>query len=617
MAVVYKARCHLLKRYVAVKVLRPELVENEEFVVRFKQESQSAASLSHPNIVNIYDVGQEGDLHYIVMEYINGKTLKDYIREKGCLELGEAVSIALQICSALSHAHRNQIVHRDIKPQNILLNEEGDAKVADFGIARAATNATVTMAGASVIGSVHYFSPEQARGGHVDKKSDIYSLGIVLYEMVTGTLPFEGDSAITVALKHIQERVTPVGEIRPDVPKSVQYIIEKATEKDQDKRYTDANAMIADLSLALIDPDGSFITRDNPDEDEQATRVIPPVRAADDEKHKGKREKTEKKGKKLRTALLAVGGILLIALILYGAYWVFYSIYKSNFGGADEVEVPMVEGLTEEAARSALELRGLEMNPEYENHRKVPEGEVISQNPKAGIKVRIDSKVDVVISTGVRTVKVPPVTGMTQREAEIEIENAGLKVGEPEYIFSNIPSGYVAEQEIPANTEVAEGTEIVLHISKGPEDNLVRVGSYTGGSEQDARIAIANDGLKVGKVHKENNNEYSAGTVFKQYPENGQYVDAGRSVELWVSLGPQTTRKKSLDITITGSKESVQVKVVRVSDGFVIHNDSHRLADGTIRIPIEGSGVVGYDIYIDGEFLERRHTNFDKEESGS
>ena len=251
MAVVYKAKCHLLKRYVAVKILRPDLVDNEEFVTRFKRESQAAASLSHPNIVNMYDVGQENGTHYIVMEYVDGMTLKEYIRKEGRLTSKEAVRIASQICSALHHAHENNIVHRDIKPQNILINKEGTAKVADFGIARAVTSSTVTMAGANVIGSVHYFSPEQAKGGYVDKKSDIYSLGIVLYEMVTGVVPFEGDSAISVALKHIQEQVTPPGEINPDVPKSIQYIIQRAIEKNLENRYHDAAEMLHDLSQAL------------------------------------------------------------------------------------------------------------------------------------------------------------------------------------------------------------------------------------------------------------------------------------------------------------------------------------------------------------------------------
>lgn len=279
MAVVYKARCHLLKRFVAVKILRPELVENEEFVLRFKRESQSAASLSHPNIVNIYDVGQEGDIHYIVMEYVDGKTLKEYIREKGRLDPEEAARICIQICQALSHAHKNGIVHRDIKPQNILISRDGDVKVADFGIARAATTATVTMAGSNVIGSVHYFSPEQARGGLVSYQSDIYSLGIVLYEMVTGVVPFEGDSAITVALKHIQEKITPVRDINPEIPKSIQYIIEKATEKDISLRYKDTAELLKDLRRALKEPDGNFVSKDKDKSalDEQTTQVMPPI----------------------------------------------------------------------------------------------------------------------------------------------------------------------------------------------------------------------------------------------------------------------------------------------------------------------------------------------------
>jgi len=276
MAIVYKAKCHLLKRHVAVKILRPELVEDESFVARFKRESLAAASLSHPNIVNIYDVGEENGVYYIVMEYVNGKTLKEYIREKERLEWEEAVRIAAQICSALKHAHKNGIVHRDIKPQNILISEDGTVKVADFGIARAVSSATVTIAGANVMGSVHYFSPEQARGGYVDEKSDIYSLGIVLYEMVTGNVPFEGDTAISVALKHIQERVKPPWELNPSIPKSLNDVIEKATEKDQAGRYQTAGEMLRDLQRVLRDPEGNFVVR-NIDSD-LPTQVMEPVK---------------------------------------------------------------------------------------------------------------------------------------------------------------------------------------------------------------------------------------------------------------------------------------------------------------------------------------------------
>ena len=359
MAVVYKAKCHLLNRYVAVKILRPDLVENEEFVTRFKRESQAAASLSHPNIVNMYDVGQEDDIHYIVMEYVDGMTLKEYIRKEGRLSCEEAVRIACQVCSALHHAHENNIVHRDIKPQNILISRDGTAKVADFGIARAVTSATVTMAGANVIGSVHYFSPEQAKGSYVDKKSDIYSLGIVLYEMVTGVVPFEGDSAISVALKHIQEQVTPPGELNPDIPKSIQYIIERALEKRLEDRYNDAAEMLSDLKRALKEPDGSYVKRIT--SDSQATRVIPRIEYERHIKDHQVTElndidvknTTENEGEtrvRRRGWMLTTLSVIAAAAVLFVLFMVVRTIYNQNFA-IRNTEVPSIVGYDESTAR--------------------------------------------------------------------------------------------------------------------------------------------------------------------------------------------------------------------------------------------------------------------------
>ena len=386
MAVVYKAKCHLLNRYVAVKILRPDLVENEEFVERFKRESQSAASLSHPNIVNMYDVGQENDIHYIVMEYVDGMTLKDYIRRKGRLSSEEAVRIACQICAGLHHAHENNIVHRDIKPQNILINKEGIAKVADFGIARAVTSSTVTMAGANVIGSVHYFSPEQARGGYVDKKSDIYSLGIVLYEMVTGVVPFEGDSAISVALKHIQEKVIPPVEINPNIPRSIQIIIERAIEKELKNRYDNAAEMLDDLNRALEEPDGAYVRRfvdDNMD-----TRIIPVINGHEKSSRK-QGSQTEKVRKTLRQAsrLGSCDHISHCCCSSFaGIFMVISSIFKQNFIVRD-VPVPLMKAMT---SRQALRSSGLVLVVDERRYDTDVEGIIF---PKQGsIKVKSESR---------------------------------------------------------------------------------------------------------------------------------------------------------------------------------------------------------------------------------
>lgn len=279
MAVVYKAKCTLLNRFVAIKILRSEFTNDEEFVKRFKIEAQSVASLSHPNVVSIYDVGFQDDIHYIVMEYVDGMTLKEYINKHGALNWQEAVKITIQICSAIDHAHKNNIVHRDIKPHNILMTKDGIAKVTDFGIARAVTSSTITMVG-STIGSVHYFSPEQARGGFIDEKSDLYSLGIAMYEMVTGKVPFDGDSPVAVALKHIQEQPVEPRKHVPSLPYGANEIIMKAIQKEQGLRYQTATAMLADLNKVLNQPQGGFVNYEI-DRSSQSTIRMPSVSSAD------------------------------------------------------------------------------------------------------------------------------------------------------------------------------------------------------------------------------------------------------------------------------------------------------------------------------------------------
>jgi serine/threonine-protein kinase len=623
MAVVYKAKCHLLNRYVAVKILRPDLVENEEFVTRFKRESQAAASLSHPNIVNMYDVGQEDDIHYIVMEYVDGMTLKEYIRKEGRLSCEEAVRIACQVCSALHHAHENNIVHRDIKPQNILISRDGTAKVADFGIARAVTSATVTMAGANVIGSVHYFSPEQAKGSYVDKKSDIYSLGIVLYEMVTGVVPFEGDSAISVALKHIQEQVTPPGELNPDIPKSIQYIIERALEKRLEDRYNDAAEMLSDLKRALKEPDGSYVKRIT--SDSQATRVIPRI---ENERHIKDHQvtelndidvknTTENEGEtrvRRRGWMLTTLSVIAAAAVLFVLFMVVRTIYNQNFA-IRNTEVPSIVGYDESTAREILKERGLQLTiEEWQYDESVPEGRIISQNPQEGTNVKTNSKVYVVMSSGVKMITVPDVINLSQRNAEIELENIGLKVGPIEYINSDIASGYVVKQEPSAFQDVPEGTEIRLYVSKGPEDTSVMVGKYTGITEDLAVEMIKSSNLEVGNVYREYNSEYNEGIVFRQSPHEGANVEHGRKIDIWVSLGEQQSNKKKITITLDGTDRNVRVQIIRTSDDRIIYDKEHNPKEGEIEIVIEDTGVQNYAVWIDNEYFMTKTLDFTKHE---
>ncbi len=620
MAVVYKAKCHLLNRYVAVKILRAELVENKEFLARFQRESQSAASLSHPNIVNIYDVGQEDEIHYIVMEYVDGKTLKEYIREKGRLTAEDTVRIGSQICSALHHAHSRNIIHRDIKPQNILLSEDGTVKVADFGIARAVTSATVTMAGADVIGSVHYFSPEQARGGHVDKKSDIYSLGIVLYEMVTGVVPFEGDSAVSVALKHIQEKVTPPGKINPDIPRSIQYIIERAIEKDCSRRYDDADEMRSDLKRALKEPDGKYVKRFV--EDDQATRILPAIHdpGNPEEEQKGESrvgsspEPEEKDaGKKhRRIGNRVIVGVIFVAFLVL--FFLLRGIYLREFARKDTI-VPGVVGYDEKAANKMLKGKGLVMKVvQWKNSDTVPKGQILFQDPSEGQTVKSDSSVEVTVSDGVKKVTVPDVVNLPQRNAEIKLEDSGLKVGTPEYMDSDKVSGYVVKQDPSAYTkEVPAGTEVRLFVSTGPRDHMTEVDKVVGLQEDMARDLLQKAGLDS-NITREYNDEVEAGVVYQQSPDPGTNVEKGRKVDVWVSLGKKVVNHKKMTIELTGTSEKVRVQVIRASDDKVMYDEEHRPSDGAVQIPLEDSGVQSYAIWIDNVYQGTQTLDFSRKE---
>ena len=380
MALVYKARCKLLNRFVAVKILRPDFTNDEEFIKRFKIEAQAAASLSHPNIVSIYDVGNEEDIHYIVMEYIDGATLKEYIEEKGELDWTEAVKISIQICLAIEHAHKNNNVHRDIKPHNILFTKEGMIKVTDFGIARAVTSSTITMVGGT-IGSVHYFSPEQARGGFTDEKSDIYSLGIVLYELLTGTLPFNGDTPVSVAIKHIQEEPEEPINMNSQIPIGVNDIVKKAIQKDQNSRYQKASDLLDDLYKVLDKPSTQFFEETNiedsptvrvPALDENTSFADKSVskKIGDDMKRKKKKEKT--------TTIVAVAtSILVVALVLFMVGKVIMSQMEQN---NKEFIVGDYVGMNYKDVVRMLENNNIRVNLVEKYNDNVPEGEIFYQD---------------------------------------------------------------------------------------------------------------------------------------------------------------------------------------------------------------------------------------------
>ena len=435
MATVYKAKDNILKRYVAVKVLRDEFTTDEEFIRRFNTEAQSAASLTHPNIVSIFDVGIEENVYYIVMELVQGKTLKEIISEDGVLPWKWSVNIAIQVASALEMAHKNNIIHRDIKPHNIIITEDGIAKVTDFGIAKAVSNSTITAFGAT-IGSVHYFSPEHARGGYTDAKSDIYSLGVVMYEMLTGRVPFDADTPVSVALKHMQEKAVEPIKLNPSIPYAINKIIMKAMEKDISLRYQNATEMLKDLSLALKEPEGSFVKSNAANM--QYTQRIPSIRenvvTKDDEEENKSKEKTERKKGYFQEHPGAKKAIIISCIVLLVVLLPIAGFFGVQFimdaGKPKDVELPNFVGKTLEQSKTSAESLKLTLEAEEVYNDEVEEGEVISQEPpySEGYKVKENSIVKLTVSKGQEMVTMKKVVGMTFEEAESILKENNLKM---------------------------------------------------------------------------------------------------------------------------------------------------------------------------------------------
>lgn len=551
MAVVYKAKDLFLNRTVAVKILRPEFSSDEDFVHRFRREAQAAASLSHANIVSIYDVGVEDNIHFIVMEYIDGPTLKEYIARKGALPVEEAVDITIQIARALDHAHRNNIIHRDIKPHNILIGPDRQIKVTDFGIARAATSSTITMTG-SIMGSVHYFSPEQARGAVTDVKSDIYSLGVVLYEMITGKLPFSGDSPVSIALKHLQDSFVPPRKINPAIPQSVENIIFRSLAKNQAQRYSSARELIQDLSTCLDDNRWEEKPWEA-DEDDQDTKVVPIIRGErffpepQEEKEDGVNEKNpadrkedNKKPlplwKRKRWVKFLLASVIFL-LLVFGSYQGF-KIYTA----AQSVEVPAVQNLPVEEAIQILEDKGLKGEASSERyHEEVEEGLVIRQNPVEGTVIPKGSTVRLTVSLGKPKIKMPSVVNLSEEQARNILKDFTI-ITEERY-HDTIPAGVVIAQNPEPDEMVApDETQVYLVISKGKETFIMP--DLTGKTIEEARRALATINFSINEIKEGYSERIGQGKIFDQWPyKPGDVVEKGGSVDVWVSKGSEIKQK--------------------------------------------------------------------------
>ena len=612
MALVYKARCKLLNRFVAVKILRPDFTNDEEFIKRFKIEAQAAASLSHPNIVSIYDVGNEEDIHYIVMEYIDGATLKEYIEEKGALDWKEAVNISIQICLAIKHAHENNIVHRDIKPHNILFTKEGMIKVTDFGIARAVTSSTITMVGGT-IGSVHYFSPEQARGGFTDEKSDIYSLGIVLYELLTGTLPFNGDTPVSVAIKHIQEEPEEPINMNSQIPIGVNDIVKKAIQKDQNSRYQKASDLLDDLYKVLDKPSTQFFEETNiedsptvrvPALDENTSFADKSVskKIGDDMKRKKKKEKT--------TTIVAVAtSILVVALVLFMVGKVIMSQMEQN---NKEFIVGDYVGMNYKDVVRMLENNNIRVNPVEKYNDNVPEGEIFYQDRGEGETLIPGefSEIEIHVSKGPEYFEIPDFRRTDYRQAGSILRENGLLVVEELEYSDTVAIDYVIRTDPPMNVKVKNGDTVVLYRSIGPEIRTTKVPDLIGKTRVEATALITERKLKVGEVYPEDMASV-VDKVTRQVPEPGIEVNEGTAISFYFDELIPKEIKVNRVITLENEEnygDSIKVLVnVKRSDSDEVETLIRDTVEKesfpiVIEVPVPEDGSTQVKIYLDQKF---------------
>ena len=618
MATVYKAEDKVLKRNVAVKILRDEFTTDEEFIKRFEIEAHSAARLVHPNIVSIFDVGVEENLYYIVMELIQGKTLKEIIiEERGPLPWKWSVNVAIQIASALEMAHKNNIIHRDIKPHNIIITEDGIAKVTDFGIAKAVSNSTITAFG-TTIGSVHYFSPEHARGGFTDAKSDLYSLGVVMYEMVTGKVPFDADTPVSVALKHMQEDPEEPIELNPNLPGAVNKIIMKALKKDTTLRYQTASEMLSDLRRALKNPDGEFVDDREYDETAKTQKINTDLYGNIEEDSKAKNKKGKKEGrfkkfiKEHKALSIVIGLVLLFALSLGG------TLAFLNLTNPPEVELPNLVGMSKEEAQKEAENLKLKFEiKEEEFNKEVPEGYIISQDPKYIEKynVKEGSTITVVVSKGQEKTKVPNVKGKSQEEALQLLEEANLKAEIIEETSKTVKEGYVISQETEPDEEAFAGDTVKIHISKGTGIKQVNVVSVIGQSEANAKTTLTGLGLKVNVAYEEDTSK-ADGIVLKQSLEGGKTVNEGTTITITVNkiaemkevsvtvnvkslLGGNIYEETSNTTNSSGDKKVKKVNLKVVVGNDTIYSGKVSASETSIKATTKGTGTKEIKVYID------------------
>ena len=648
MSDVYKAKDRMLNRFVAVKVLKAEFSADATFVKKFRVEAQSAAGLSHPNIVGVYDVGQENDTHYIVMELVQGITLKHYIARKGKLDIREALNIAIQVASGMGAAHANRIIHRDIKPQNIIMSRDGKVKVTDFGIAKAADSTTVTT---NAAGSVHYISPEQARGGYSDEKSDIYSLGITLYEMVTGKVPYDGETNISVALQHIQGQMVPPRQIDPSIPRSVERIILKCTQKKPDLRYGSAKELIMDLRRALAEPDGNYVklgaaagaaaaaegvgdsttvvmneadlkklrnasgngaaggrTSDRPSsaaakrrrQEEEAYEKYRRNNDNDDEDDDDVNPALDK----TMMVFGIVGAVIIIVVIFFiiGRAAGLFNGIGSTTGTRSSREttsisseigtIPDCVGKDQDEAIRMLEEAGFDYRVQEIEDGDAEKGEVIRQSPEANTRIEKGTTVTLFVCSGTESVELPDVKDMSVDEATELLEGMGLTVKTQEDFDDEIKEGDIIRTSPKAGSKVKTGQTVTIYVSKGSETKNATVPDLYKYGKEYAEIVLTERNLKLGNVSESHSNDVEAGLIIEQNPRAGTEVKEGTSVDVVVSSGPAETEPPETETPEAAQSSAILYWPSENPLGHDFKDGTPGYDSGTVTLWVDGAAQV-------------------------
>lgn len=631
MANVYLAHDMILDRDVAVKMLRLDFANDEEFIRRFRREAQSATSLAHPNIVSIYDVGEENDLYYIVMEYVEGQTLKQYIQQSSPLQVEDTIEIMKQLTSAISHAHQNHIIHRDIKPQNILVDRFGNVKITDFGIAMALSATSITQTN-SVLGSVHYLSPEQARGGMANKKSDVYSLGIVMFELLTGRLPFSGESAVSIALKHLQSETPSVRRWNPNIPQSVENIVLKATAKDSFHRYNNVDEMEEDLRTALDSERLNELKFVIPVDDE-ATKAIPVitndrplqnlgetmVHSQDKNKGNDVASKGKEQKKRKKWPIILISTFLVLSLLGLFTFLVLPGLISPK-----DVTIPDVSGLELEEAIVKIESAGLQVDEKIEStHEEIEEGIVIKTNPEEGSTVKEDTAINIYISIGKEKFELPDYTGRNYEDVMRILDNQDFKDIKINEVFDDSDKGTILSQKPESGEEIVpEDTILEFEVSKGPEKIILR--DLTQSNVKGAQDYVDSVGLTLDATEEKYDDTIPAGNIISQSPPSGTEMKKGDTVSVIISKGKEEKPPKTVPVdilieytgTVPGQEQKVIIYIEDVNrsmitpaDTFPIFATTHK----TIELLVPFDGDAGYKVYRDDTVIYDKTVEYPKD----